>query len=208
MTPCSFLYKLGVFIAFMAAYWIFYLYPNLFATWEPHYLPLLPIDEKMPFVPASFLIYMSDYFIFVFVILLHRTRNEFHHLSRMCFVTLVICGMFFIFYPTTYPRPEYPQVANAIVQFAMDTVRQLDSPRNCFPSMHVALTGVATYSVRNRSKPLFFFVLIWTLLVYVSTLTTKQHYIMDVVGGVGVLIVVAFLDRLVLSKLRWFFPNS
>lgn len=208
MEAVSVRYKLTILLSFAAAYWVFYLYPNLFATWEAHLLPLLWIDQRTPLLPGTFLIYLSDYLVFAFVIFLQRTKNEFHHLSRMCFMTLLLCGLFFLLYPTTYPRPAYPTVDCLIVQLAMDTIQNLDSPKNCFPSMHVALTGVATYSIRNRSKPLFLFFGVWTLLIYISTLTTKQHYFMDIVGGIGVLAVVAFIEMKFLSKQRWFFPNS
>lgn len=201
MTPCSAKYKVGVFLLFMAAYWVFYMYPNMFATWPPHLLPLLRIDRETPFLPWTFFIYTSDYTIFLFVIALHQNKESFHSMARMCFATLVICGTFFVLYPTTYPRPSYPVEASALERLLMDVVWTADSPRNCFPSMHVALTGVATWSLRNHSKKVFGFFLVWSLLIFASTLTTKQHYFVDIVGGVTVMAMVAFLEKHVLQHI-------
>lgn len=184
-----------MFVLFMLAYAVFYIYPNFYAPWQPHMLPLLPIDQNTPFLPWTFILYTSDYYLFLFVILMHKEKESFNSFCRMAFVTLFICGAFFLFFPTTYPRPQYPEVDNWFIAFLMNLIAVADTPNNCFPSMHVALTGVATWSFRDRGPKVFGFLVVWTLLIYASTLTTKQHYFMDIVGGIGVIVFVAILER-------------
>ena len=112
----------------------------------------------------------------------------------------IIIAFFFLFFPTTYPRPVYPEVANAFVAFLMNLVRTGDTPNNCFPSMHVALTIGATASIRHRGKGFFLFFGTWTLLIILSTLTTKQHYLMDICGGATVASLLIYLDAKVFGR--------
>lgn len=196
----SFKEKLKLFSWFMLGYGVFYIFPNFYAPWMPTQLPLSWIDRQVPFLPWTFLIYTSDYFLILFSILIIHDRQPFYAFSRMMFATLVICGFFFLVFPTTYPRPTYPETGVWWIQAAMDLVYVADSPNNCFPSMHVALTSVATWSLRSYRPRVFRLFTLWTLAIILSTLTTKQHYLADIAGGLSVLATVVFLEK------KWLFP--
>jgi membrane-associated phospholipid phosphatase len=186
--------KILIFSMFMLGYTLFYIYPNIRPPFQPFYLPLLSIDQSIPLIPWTCLIYLSDYLLFLVVVVMVTDAETYRRLSRRCFFTLALCGTFFLFFPTRYPRPEYPVVSNTLVAFVMSVISNADTPTNCFPSMHVALTGVATWSLRNRSPRVFGSFVLWSLAIFVSTLTTKQHYFLDVMGGIGVIFTVALLD--------------
>ncbi len=64
-------------------------------------------------------------------------------------------------------------------------LRASDSPSNCFPSMHVALAWSIglTWICYLQNRWAQAGVLLWALGVSVFTLTTKQHYIVDVPAG-------------------------
>jgi membrane-associated phospholipid phosphatase len=189
-----------MFVVFLAAYALFYILPNLHPNSPPAYLPMLRIDEMIPFEPATFLIYLSIYGMFIFTPFFIKDMETFNALSRRMFATLFICGAFFLFFPTTYPRPEYPDTHSAVINFCMWLVGSADTPNNCFPSLHVAGTGVTTYTIKNQGKKMFRLYVIWTLAIFVSTVTTKQHYFIDVVGGIGVIVTVAALDHILFAK--------
>jgi membrane-associated phospholipid phosphatase len=66
-------------------------------------------------------------------------------------------------------------------------------PHGNFPSMHVALSVPAVGACFMAGGPLLgSLTLVWAILVALSTLFTKQHYILDVLAGLlgGVLIFV------------------
>jgi membrane-associated phospholipid phosphatase len=102
--------------------------------------------------------------------------------------------LFFLFFPTAYPRPLYPEVDNILVAGAMKFIAVADNPNNCFPSMHIALTGVSSWAIRFLSRRLHLLFWLWTLTIYVSTLTTKQHYFLDILGGIAVMLIIASLE--------------
>lgn len=200
MTKASWRYKFTLLCLYMVAYGVFYLWPNFSPIFAPTQLPLLDIDRAMPFVPWTFLIYLSDYLLFTVAFVLLVEIEEWNAFVRVAFATLAVCGCFFLFYPTTYPRPNYPAVTNPIVAFAMNLIATADTPNNCFPSMHVAMTSVVAWSFRKRSRPLFAFLLLWSVAIFYSTLTTKQHYFMDIIGGLSVVAVLAVLDGYCMAR--------
>jgi membrane-associated phospholipid phosphatase len=76
-------------------------------------------------------------------------------------------------------HPPYAGVSAAFLA----AVQRIDPPGNVFPSLHVAHTTLlATLLLRDRPVLGRIAVLMATLLA-LSTLTTKQHFLADVVAG-------------------------
>jgi hypothetical protein len=194
---CSFAYRLGIFALFMSAYGLLYVIPNFFLSLSPKELPLFWIDRAVPLIPWTFLIYTSDYFVFVVAMFLLTEKEKFNSFTRMMFGVLFVCGAFFYGFPTTYPRPNYPAETHWLLGAVMQFVALADSPRNCFPSMHVGLTAVATWSMRHLGRRTLLAFSLWSLAIFASTLTTKQHYFLDILGGLMVMsLIVALENRL------------
>jgi membrane-associated phospholipid phosphatase len=61
----------------------------------------------------------------------------------------------------------------------------VDSPWNCFPSVHVSITSLVVMAVWRCRRRWGVVYACWTLLIVVSTLTTKQHYALDILGGMA-----------------------
>lgn len=194
-------YKVLLVLGFAAAYMILYVLPNFHPLFPPRHLPLLAIDRAVPFLPWTFIIYLSDYLLALTVILWIDSHDRFHSLARVAFTVLVLSGICFIFFPTTYPRPVYPTDEPWLVQFFMNLVGGADTPNNCFPSMHVALTGACTYGIRNCTNKVRFTYFVWSLLIFGSTLTTKQHYFVDILGGIVVAAVAILLEEKCYNRL-------
>ncbi len=194
-------YKAIIFVTYMAMYAICYVLPNLFPLSPPNTLPLYAVDLAIPLIPWTFLIYVSDYLLFFLVILIHPTAASFRVFSRQAFLVLFICGTFFLLYPTTYPRPEYPSSSSALITWIMNLIRFADTPNNCFPSMHVAMTGIGAWSLRSVKPRSFPWVFLWTIAIFLSTLTTKQHYVWDVVGGIFVIFSVILIYSIVFERM-------
>jgi membrane-associated phospholipid phosphatase len=189
-------YKLTLLCLFAAGYAVWYVWPNFRPLFPPTFLPLFWVDRTVPFLPWTFTIYLSDYLLFVAIFFLIDDLDEWNSFARMAFGTLILCGTVFLFYPTTYPRPEYPVVENPIVAFLMGLIADGDTPNNCFPSMHVAMTSMGTWTLRKKHPGIVLFFALWTAAIIFSTLTTKQHYLLDIIGGLTVVVIIAWLDSL------------
>lgn len=193
-------YKFGWVTLYAVVYLVFYVAPNLRPLFPPYELPMLAVDRAIPFVPATFWIYLSDYILVLSVVFLITDLRTFQSLTRMTMSGFILCGFFFVFMPTRYPRPIYPTVDNAFIALGMDIVSSFDTPNNCFPSNHVFMTGVATWVVRSKGSKWFCGYLVWAFLILVSTLTTKQHYIVDLLGGLGVALLMGYLDQRLFTR--------
>jgi len=167
---------------FAIAYHVLYVVPNFWPLFEPKYLPLTWIDQSIPFLPWTFIPYLSDY-ILALVVLFMVSENRLILLARLTGLVLILSSLIFVFFPTTYPRPIYPQDQNFFVQFWMNLVGAADTPNNCFPSMHVALTTICIISLNCKTRLQKALYWSWAGVICLATLTTKQHYIYDVFGG-------------------------
>jgi len=193
-------YKLALSALYCVVYSALYLYPNYFPSAVPVRLPLLTIDTAIPLVPWSFIVYLSDYVLAAIALVTIRDVGRFNAFARHAFGTLIVCGFFFAFFPTTYPRPEYPETSNALVAVAMWMVRSADTPNNCFPSMHVATTCMAAWSLRHHGARVTLAVTLWAVLIMASTMTTKQHYFVDILGGFAVVVAVIYFEHLLFAR--------
>ena len=63
---------------------------------------------------------------------------------------------------------------------------------NLFPSYHCLISLYCYLGIRKReevSKGVRIYSLVMTILICLSTVFTKQHYVLDILGGLGISIV-------------------
>ncbi|MDP2309377.1 MAG: phosphatase PAP2 family protein [Pseudomonadota bacterium] len=160
----------------------------------PSLLPLTTLDLAIPLLPWTVWIYGSG----TKAALLGWMLVPDARAGRRLFWTLALCAaatsLAFTFWPTTYPRDLYPLPVGtnaSLVELA--DLRDTDSPTNCFPSLHVALAWGLALNWAGWSRPrgaptqvsraLAALPILWAAAVSVCTLTTKQHYVVDVPAG-------------------------
>ena len=154
---------------------------NQFPTRTPALLPTFPIEQRIPVVPGSIWIYLS-YFVLLILTAVRMAREPWigRGVAALAFV-ITCCGIVFLVYPTTISRLPIPD--GGLSAAALRGLRRLDPPNNCFPSMHVALAATCALVLRKAEPRWGGVFLMWAALIAASTLTTKQHYLLDVGGG-------------------------
>jgi membrane-associated phospholipid phosphatase len=154
--------------------------------------PLLPslVDRAIPFAPWTIAIYLSQFAILFLA--LWRARDATPAFVAIAVATL-ISAVIFILYPTTIIRPP---TQNA----AFRALWLFDVPTNCFPSLHVALAMIAAALWPDRATRRI--AIIWSIAIAISTLTTKQHYAIDVVGGAAVGTIAILATRVAVLRPR------
>ena len=176
-------YPIG-FILFVVAIGL-YLPANHFHFLQPKLLPMLWIDSAIPFLPNTVWIYISEYFFFIIVYLtckdLMNLNKYFYSFLTLQSVSVII----FWIWPTTYPRNLYPLPTdlNPFTYTVFNSLRMTDTPANCCPSLHVSSVYLSIFIFLNDQKEKFPFFCIWGTAIAISTLTTKQHYLIDVFSG-------------------------
>ena len=146
------------------------------------------IDEKIPFI-NYFIIPYCIWYVLIFAIPYYFYKKDKDLLAKYI-VSYVVCVLIavviFLAYPTTVVRPENLSNKN-ILNFVTNVIYFFDTPAvNCFPSLHCAismlfiLTITSSTFTKLSNKLLIIFI---SVLIMASTLYTKQHVFIDLVGG-------------------------
>ena len=147
--------------------------------------PRVSLDGLIPVVPFWALVYGALYlFLIVLPVLIVRQEDHIRRTVSAYLTVWLAAYVSFVIFPTVAPRP--PEVAGS--GFALWGLRALyaaDPPYNCFPSLHVAHSFVSALSCFRLHRPVGAATLVAASLVAVSTLFTRQHYVLDVLAGVG-----------------------
>jgi len=139
-------------------------------------------ERSIPFVPFMILPYLSIDLFFVAAPFLFSTERELKIFVARVSSAIVVAGIFFLAIPLrfAFPRPR----ASGWLGALFDWFRGLDAPYNLFPSLHAALLLflVDAYA-RNARGWVRITVLLWFALIAFSPLLTRQHHIIDIIGG-------------------------
>lgn len=159
------------------------LYHSVNALMAPRieWLYIDAIDARIPFFPWTLPIYMSLYLELLVAALLVPGARYTRALKALLIATITGCAGF-ILLPAHYPRPDPSTIDSALWRAAFTQLHAGDGAGNTFPSLHVATATLLAITLRShRLKWLMF---AWSALIAISTLTVKQHFALDVVGGV------------------------
>jgi membrane-associated phospholipid phosphatase len=88
----------------------------------------------------------------------------------------------FLLYPTIAPRPAHV-IDAGFGAWGLRFLYSADPPYNCFPSLHVAHSLLSALTCHRVHKKVGLVATLCAALVALSTLFTKQHYVLDVVAG-------------------------
>ncbi len=165
-----------------------YLFINHFPIFEPKVLSYLPFEADIPFLAWTVYPYLWLLSCDLILPCLISNRDLFRIAIRGIGIASIYSCMVWLLYPTTYPRPT---LADLPINGFLDTVSMpvytflivLDAPTNCFPSGHVTMPTVLfwTLSKQNPNKTILYASTL--LMLTLSILTTKQHYIWDILGA-------------------------
>ena len=165
-----------------------YLLPNRFGG-APILLPLTAIDRAIPFWPASVWAYAAIYVLLLGAYFGANADARASVLLRQLLFTQAIAAVVYVALPIGFPRDAYPIASDTLTinRWMAELWRRIDAPVNCLPSLHVT-TAMLCLSVfdEGRLRPWRPFALALAVLTVASTLTFKQHYVVDLLAG-GVL---------------------
>ena len=152
---------------------------NLFAYQLPKLIQLLlhsarsydltsALDVQFPFRPGWIWVYIATFLFWVYQL---------------------VCFLCFVITPTFNVRPEV--TTGGATGFLMRFIYWIDTPTNLFPSIHCFVAWLGTrflYDTKNLRRPVFTRIVctVGSILVFLSTLYTRQHVLLDVVAGIAV----------------------
>ena len=146
------------------------------------------LDTIIPFVPWTVIIYIGWYVFWGVNYGLCAAQGVKDRNRFFCadIIAKAVCLVVFLIFPTTNIRPN---VTNSdVFEKLMRLVYRLDSPDNLFPSIHCIVSWLCWVGIRGIKEIPFtyrIFSLLAAVAICLSTLTTKQHVIVDVIGGIA-----------------------
>lgn len=162
-------------------FFVLYLTANRIHFFTPHLLAPSALDLAIPFLPWTVWIYLSP-FALVAVEFWHlKDTAALNRLVYALALAIVLSAAVFVVYPTQLARGPFH--AAGLTGLAFRLLYGVDTPCNCLPSLHVSSAFVLALGLREERRGLFAFGLVMAALISLSTLTMKQHYVADVVGG-------------------------
>lgn len=146
----------------------------------PRYNWVTPLDELIPFIAQSWFVYVL-FFPFVLLAAAYASQEGFRALRNATGMAFAVGLLCFWLFPEYVPRPDIAALDNGFLQQRLGRMWQLDLACNGFPSLHVAVTCLACRALWRR--PCKELSAVIGLLICLSTLTLKQHTLIDVAGG-------------------------
>jgi|SRR5882757_5315048 len=155
------------------------------------------LDRGIPFLPWTTWFYEPLYVgIFVVTTVGLRSRWLFHRALACVAANAIVGAIGHVLVRAQYPRPElHPPFANASLAF-LAFVHRIDPPGNVFPSLHVAQSFTLAFLLRIDRPRVGTVALLMAGLLAISTLTTKQHFVADLVAG----LIMAFVARALVRR--------
>ena len=170
-----------------------------FTAWDPS----SPWDTNVPPLPWSIFVYLTLYLYSPLPIIFAerdlRGRRELTFLAQgMILLFLVSYGFFLLMPAEVVVRPQMEQLLPSMRPLVKDifgVVYAIDRPWNSWPSLHVSQSllivlfvqrwlGIRSEEFPNHRPWLIALWVAWVALS-LSILTTKQHFIWDMVSGAG-----------------------
>lgn len=161
-------------------------------------------DQAIPLVEWTVVIYFLCYIFWVvnYMIGSSMGKVQCYRFLMADWIGKVVCFICYVLYPTTNTRPEI--IGDGIFSQAMRYLYETDAADNLFPSIHCFVSWICYIGVRgNKSIPRWYriFSCLAAIAVFISTLTTKQHVIYDVVAAVLLAEVGYILSGKIVKKL-------
>jgi membrane-associated phospholipid phosphatase len=170
----------GLFTVWASLYFLMGRVPKLGPI---HYLPAAVEAHIPPLAPFSFL-YLLLYPIFLLPWFIVREKAVVQRLAMANIFMFVVCSTCFIVYPIAVQRPPLP-IPTSLAEWVLGTIWGNDVAWNCMPSEHCMAAMIASLAVWETNRKASLFAFASTLLIGLSTLFTKQHYLVDVLAGYG-----------------------
>lgn len=172
--------------------------------------PCLTFMQSLPYWPISELFYASYFSYYLMIagvglaLFLRDRRQFFHYVSVVSFV-FYVCYLIYIFTPVMGPRlfhrvingyelpmevqpdfvPEFPAAVRAGLFFRIMAwiYATFEAPGAAFPSSHVAVALATVYFSFRYLRRIRFLHLTVALLLCLSTIYCRYHYVVDVAAG-------------------------
>lgn len=182
---------------FISLFFIAYFHVLNHPAYPTTVIPLTYLDKIIGFQPLALPIYLSLWMYVAIPPALITKPDELYEFT-LSIALMSIAGLtIFYFWPTAIPVSEIDWRLHPSIRFLKD----VDAAGNACPSMHVATACFSCawidYLLRRFKTPTWLRLMniIWCVAIIYSTIATRQHVALDVLGGIVLAGVAILLSR-------------
>lgn len=168
----------------------------------PRHSVAVGVDSYIPLIPWWSVIYFGCYFSWIafYIIACRDSKKTCYDFVCAEFLAKMLCLVIFVLYPTV--MAERGEVVKSLGDSFFDNlcalIYKFDKPYNLFPSVHCLASYIGFRGVCwNKRCPIWLkiFAGVFAILVFLSTLFTRQHYVVDIFGGILVAEIGIFISK-------------
>ena len=181
---------------FISLFFGAYFYLLKAPTYLTTVMPVTLLDHLIGFQPLALPLYLSLWFYVSLPPALLATRRELYGYGMAMAGTCLIGLIVFYYWPTAAPAADINWALYPDVNF----LKNMDASGNACPSLHVAtaiFSGIWLHHLLRRfGTPLWMLIFNWTWCIGIiySTVATRQHVAVDVVAGLVLGVLGAYLS--------------
>ena len=160
-----------------------YVWVGAVAQDRPQLDLMTDVDRAIAFMPWTVWIYLGLFIgIFHAGVFIVDSREHYMRMWLSLVLAGVVAYLFFYIVPATYPRPDVSGDGASMAFLRL--VHRIDPPNNTFPSLHVAYMTLVALGIWRFDHRVGWLIIGLATLPSLTILTTKQHYLADLGGGV------------------------
>lgn len=200
---------MGIFL--LVIEYVFYLLGNTLSNLF-NIAPISPkidiIDNNIKMVKIFIIPYIYSYAFWLFapIVVSLTNKKNFYNYAIGLLLAYFVGFLFFTFMPTYINRVDeglYDALGNDILSKLIRLIYNSDGKEygyNLFPSYHCLISTYCYLGIRKQkeiSTGFKAYTLIMAILICMSTVFIKQHYFLDIIGGVLIAIICYILTNII-----------
>jgi len=150
-----------------------------------YYFEFPPIDTKIPLIP----IWIVPYYLYFSYLLaggIFIWQTSFRHEYLIAYTLATFsASLFWYFIPNGVKRPDASHLKPSWPAKAIQQLYRHDKDGNGFPSAHVYASLITSWYLIQAFPQYWYLWFGIGTAIALSTIFTKQHYIVDLVGGIA-----------------------
>ena len=187
------LLQFAVVLGWTSALYTIYQVTNRYHLFPPRMLPVTALDRLIPFWPWT----VVPYFVLIggmYLPAFLRDHSLFLRTMTALTIGVLINYTIFALWPTTMVRPPTP-MGPTFYEAWYRWLTVIDTPANCFPSGHITAPAIGCWALAREHPRRRWWIALLFVPFALTILTTKQHYVCDLFGGLATAAIGIFATR-------------
>ena len=159
-----------------------YFFINRFNDGRPARELNTPLDALIPYQQGWEFVYMSFQLMTFLPFVIARDLDLVRRMVKAATAIWIVAYTTFLILPVQMLRWVDP-TREGFVAWGVRLNNAADGPFNCFPSLHVSIAILMAFTAWKADRVVGAIALVQAFLIAVSTLTLKQHYLVDVLAA-------------------------